>query len=696
MGAIPMIVSAIANGANVRVVWGNFQTASTDGARINMPLLPLEDEDVETYALGYAVHETGHIVGTDFNVPRKPGLATSLAGILEDVRIEAERMRTLPGARRWLEKLAYALLRDGKLGNAAPDLSMPNKLVSYMLTHLWVEILGFSGLSEAAAKCRANLAASLPPDVFQELEDTALRVRHAKDTAEVVELADQLMAVLRQKQEEYEQQAQQERPQPQPQPEPAEQDESPQGGTSDEASDEDDDDDEHGQSVGADQQDQDQQDEDQQDQDQSDDGDGKASGESQSDAPAPDESPAPSAGDETDSDSEQDDADTGGEQRSEPEQGDGGGEQAEAGDDAGADQGGNAHDNASGADEPSEGSPDADSVPGQAADGDAGGESEGAGDRDVAGQQGEPGTPDPGEVAQTLADLVNADEAEEGKDISERIAEGLSQSLAEAQLTGNGQFTAAPDVHDLTGILGAPGSIQEVRTQSTAIRARLDEYVAVQTRARRSTSRAGQHLARDAGLRLALRDYRVYDVVKSQARKVDTAFMLMVDCSISMRGLSMQVARQSALALAVALEQIAGVQLAVSAFGGPFGTVTRVKRFGEDLRRTAGRFNQLDAAGSTPMAEGLLVAHTDLLGIEAERRIAVIVTDGEPNDANATAQVTALGEKLGIEHLGIGIGAGAQPARFFKLSRNIQDVSELPSALIGMVQDRLFDNRLAA
>lgn len=158
----------------------------------------------------------------------------------------------------------------------------------------------------------------------------------------------------------------------------------------------------------------------------------------------------------------------------------------------------------------------------------------------------------------------------------------------------------------------------------------------------------------------------------------------------------MQVARQSALALAVALEQIAGVQLAVSAFGGPFGTVTRVKRFGEDLRRTAGRFNQLDASGSTPMAEGLLVAHTDLLGIEAERRIAVIVTDGEPNDANATAQVTALGEKLGIEHLGIGIGAGAQPARFFKLSRNIQDVSELPSALIGMVQDRLFDNRLAA
>lgn len=692
MGAIPMIVSAIANGANVRVVWGNFQTASTDGARINMPLLPLEDEDVETYALGYAVHETGHIVGTDFNVPRKPGLATSLAGILEDVRIEAERMRTLSGARRWLEKLAYALLRDGKLGNAAPDLSMPNKLVSYMLTHLWVEILGFRGLSEAAAKCRANLAASLPPDVFQELEDTALRVRHAKDTAEVVDLADQLMAVLRQKQEEYEQKAQQEQPQPEREPEPGQQDESPQGGASDQQApddgeDDDDDGEQQGHSAGADKQ----------DQDQSDDGDGEASGESQPDAPAPDESPAPNAGDENDSDSAQDGAGAAGEQRPEPEQGDGGGEQAETdGDDVGADQGGNSPETASGADEPSEGSPDADSVPGQAADGDAGGESEGAGDRDMAGQQGERGKPDAGEVAQTLADLVNADEAEEGKDISERIAEGLSQSLAEAQLTGNGQFSAAPDVHDLTGILGAPGSIQEVRTHSTAIRARLDEYVAVQTRARRSTSRAGQHLARDSGLRLALRDYRVYDVVKSQARKVDTAFMLMVDCSISMRGLSMQVARQSALALAVALEQIAGVQLAVSAFGGPFGTVTRVKRFGEDLRRTAGRFNQLDAAGSTPMAEGLLVAHTDLLGIEAERRIAVIVTDGEPNDANATAQVTALGEKLGIEHLGIGIGAGAQPARFFKLSRNIQDVSKLPAALIGMVQDRLFDNRLAA
>lgn len=196
MGALPMIVSAIAGGAKTRVVWGPFETASTDGREIRMPLLPLEDEHVEAYALGYAVHETGHVVDTDFNVEPGQGLTRALFFILEDARIELNRMRHLPGARRWLENLAYALLRDGRIGAARAEDGLPNVLCSYMLTHVWAEVLQFHGLREAAGESRALMLQSLPPDVFAELEAIAFEVASASDTSGVKALAVRMVQVL--------------------------------------------------------------------------------------------------------------------------------------------------------------------------------------------------------------------------------------------------------------------------------------------------------------------------------------------------------------------------------------------------------------------------------------------------------------------------------------------------------------------
>ena len=568
MGAMPMIVSAIAGGANTRVVWGAFDTASTDGRLIRMPLLPLEDEHVEAYALGYAVHETGHVVDTDFTVDTGTGFAKSLFFILEDARIELNRMRCLPGARRWLENLAYALLRDGRIGTADADAGVPNKLCSYLLTHVWAEVLGFHGLREAAARCRALLADALPHQVFSLLEAIAFEVQSVPDTAGAKALAVRMMEALQQLADDLDRQQQ---------PGDQEQDQ-PQGG----------------QQPGDEQGDQ------QQDQPQSDE---RKDGQQQVDPVNPTE------------------------------------------------------------------------------------DGEGAGSSRIAAE------------AAALAELLGADECPEGADIGERIAAGLGDALKGArgkQNDGSGGFTSAPDVFELRGNTGDSSLIREIRRESLAVRARLDEFVQVETRARKGNARSGQHLARDAGLRLASHDYAIYERARVAGKKVDTAFLLLMDVSYSMLGHKVAVARRAGLAMAVALEEIPGVKLAVYAFGGDRGHVLRVIRYGESVRRCAGRFREVLADGTTPMAEALMVAHADILGVDAERRIVVVETDGEPDDENAVHQMVRFGERHGIEHIGLGIGNDAKPSQFFRNSRNIGQVDELPRALVAIAQANMFKNRLAA
>jgi len=604
MGAMPMIVSAIAGGANTRVVWGAFDTASTDGRLIRMPLLPLEDEHVEAYALGYAVHETGHVVDTDFTVDTGTGLAKSLFFILEDARIELNRMRCLPGARRWLENLAYALLRDGRIGTADADAGVPNKLCSYLLTHVWAEVLGFHGLREAAARCRALLADALPHQVFSLLEAIAFEVQSVPDTAGAKALAVRMMEALQQLADDLDRQQQ---------PGDQEQDQ-PQGGQQpgDEQGDQEQDQPQGGQQPGDEQGDQ------QQDQPQG----GQQPGDEQRD-----------------------------QQQHQPQ-----------------------------SDERKDGQQQVDPV-NPTEDG------EGAGSSRIAAE------------AAALAELLGADECPEGADIGERIAAGLGDALKGArgkQNDGSGGFTSAPDVFELRGNTGDSSLIREIRRESLAVRARLDEFVQVETRARKGNARSGQHLARDAGLRLASHDYAIYERARVAGKKVDTAFLLLMDVSYSMLGHKVAVARRAGLAMAVALEEIPGVKLAVYAFGGDRGHVLRVIRYGESVRRCAGRFREVLADGTTPMAEALMVAHADILGVDAERRIVVVETDGEPDDENAVHQMVRFGERHGIEHIGLGIGNDAKPSQFFRNSRNIGQVDELPRALVAIAQANMFKNRLAA
>lgn len=694
MGAIPMIVATIAAGADVHVVWGNYPTAATNGKVMYMPFLPLEDDKVEPYALGFAVHETGHVVGTEFGLSVGTGIKQALCNILEDVRIEGERMATLPGARHWLERLADVLLKDGKIGAAKEEWAVPEKLTSYLLTHLWVEILHFDGLRDAAARCRDLLSRALPPELFTQVEQKALSVKDAQSTRDVIALADSIVALLQQQQQDARQQAQQEEQQQEQQ--------QAQG--------------QDAQATG----------------NQGQDGDDADSGAESGDGDA-DQSPGSDGQRGTDGNADSADASGGvqgnGDADEQSEGGDtkGSGSDSQSEDAKSSDgQGGDAGDqtqgdktNGSGTADQSDGDESGDGQGGDAAgqsqasaSGGDGGAVDGEGtasagaSSDPDGDDGPGGQPAQGQasngmdalaVAQALQEVLDAQDIEEGKDISDRIAEGLGQVLqanAGSENAGNKPM-GAPVVSELRTRVNSASLIGQVRLQSMALRAQLEEYVAAQTRRRSSLRRAGNRMARDGASRLLRGDYRIYRVERDEARKVDTAFVLLLDLSSSMDGTKLPVARQAAVALAAALEDIKGTQLSIIGFGGPQEEpVLRAMRFGEGLRATAGRLEGLRAGGTTPLAEALLVAHTDLLNLQAERRIVMVVTDGEPDNRGAVQQLVQFGRRHDIEHMGIGIQKTTD--HLFPANCCIQQVAELPRAVLSMVQRVLFDNRLAA
>ncbi|WP_052314976.1 cobaltochelatase CobT-related protein [Thiocystis violascens] len=172
----------------------------------------------------------------------------------------------------------------------------------------------------------------------------------------------------------------------------------------------------------------------------------------------------------------------------------------------------------------------------------------------------------------------------------------------------------------------------------------------------------------------------------------NTAVHLLVDLSGSMSRpvttsvRAYQVALEAALALALALDRIPGVSVAVTAFPGESGdeaTVTRLLQHGQCPAIRAGAFAQ-SPRGSTPLAQGLWFAAADLLLRPEPRRLILTLTDGEPDDLALAGSVIAQCEQAGLELPALGIQHDV--SSLFRHSRVIKAVGDLKQALFGLAE----------
>ena len=169
---------------------------------------------------------------------------------------------------------------------------------------------------------------------------------------------------------------------------------------------------------------------------------------------------------------------------------------------------------------------------------------------------------------------------------------------------------------------------------------------------------------------------------------IDTAIHILLDRSGSMSK-EIELACQACYALASALVTVNGVNLAVTAFpsdcsGDTGSTVFPLLRHGE---RLADRFD-LGVEGMTPLAESLWWVTKELIKQKEQRKVILIISDGLPDDPQATSQTLTSIRELGIEVAGIAIDSW-HLANLINAQENIKNITELAPAMFRILQNLL-------
>jgi cobaltochelatase CobT len=237
--------------------------------------------------------------------------------------------------------------------------------------------------------------------------------------------------------------------------------------------------------------------------------------------------------------------------------------------------------------------------------------------------------------------------------------------------------------------------LARVQAESARLSARLQGLVQASRMDRPRPVRSGRRLDTRRLHRVAVADERIF---ARRAHRIapDTAVHLLVDLSGSMHTTvhrsdgsittRTESALESALALALALDRIPGVTVAATALPGTAGRpdrVTRMVRHDQSPRACAGAFIQA-ARGGTPMAQALWYAAADLLACREERRMVVVLTDGEPDDPPEVLRLLALCRQAGIETVGVGIGIRVQ--HLFPTAIEVSEAKDLKRELFGVAE----------
>ena len=186
--------------------------------------------------------------------------------------------------------------------------------------------------------------------------------------------------------------------------------------------------------------------------------------------------------------------------------------------------------------------------------------------------------------------------------------------------------------------------------------------------------------------RLAVGNPRVF--VKNGFRESpNTAVHILLDSSGSMNDSGLMFANAVCYAVGKALQ---GIKLGITAFPGANrakrgATVAPVLRHGEKL---TARFPEI-AYGMTPMAESLWWVMQQMCLLRENRKIILIITDGEPDSIPAAQEAFKQAQKKGFECYGLGIMCSNIATLLPHPSRVIETLPQLAPALFELLEGAL-------
>lgn len=223
---------------------------------------------------------------------------------------------------------------------------------------------------------------------------------------------------------------------------------------------------------------------------------------------------------------------------------------------------------------------------------------------------------------------------------------------------------------------------EEAMRISIALRNRLQGLLQAHTRKNVGIGRQGK-LDTSRLYRLRIGDPRLFRI-KEERLTLNTAVHVLLDVSYSMRGEAIALARKACFAIAKALHGVSGVNVALTAFPAqwPNDSVCPLMRHGAALPP----FLNVDACGGTPLAPALWWVMQNMLSLKEERKLILVVTDGQPDSQDASVIALDAAKKAGFEVYGIVIRNECIARLLPKSSQIVWNLAELPKAMFGLLQ----------
>jgi nitric oxide reductase activation protein len=297
------------------------------------------------------------------------------------------------------------------------------------------------------------------------------------------------------------------------------------------------------------------------------------------------------------------------------------------------------------------------------------------------------------------------EDAEDGNiedlDLSKAVESALQElSLSEHISSDNiVPFSKSPQPFDIT----RKPERQKIKRETASLRSRLTGLLQAKTLQRSHFKSSGNRISSSKIHRVAANDSRVFEA-RDIRRGKSTAVQMVLDVSQSMNYKQrILIASDACFALALALESC-NIPCDVCAFPAyeirnrHNAGVFRILPFGKKMKTFEGNFG-IDADGpETPLGEAIMWAKTNLLARKEDRKIMIVITDGEPcyyyeedhalSAKDFALKAITLSEKSGIEMFGVGIGLDSI-SKFFKHNIVINDIASFPQQLFQLLQKHI-------
>ena len=294
------------------------------------------------------------------------------------------------------------------------------------------------------------------------------------------------------------------------------------------------------------------------------------------------------------------------------------------------------------------------------------------------------------DMVQALEQLLGMSDQDVEEDMGEMLQNAIN---AAASAEGfEGAQLQMPNVHKAR-LSAAPVDMVQLRASINATRTRTLQWMSAVADGEVTYARSGMRI--DPSRIWQGRFGGAIFVREDEGIDINAAVSIVVDRSGSMTH-CIGHAAQAAVATMLAFD-VPGLKTQVSVFpwygGNRDEGVAVIKRWEESPKQLASRVASLTVDGGTPMAEAVLFAASDIVRRGETLKIVMVVTDGDPNDREATKYIIDRARADGITVVGLGIGVDTSSVFGSRYAATITDIGELSASMVKLVKAAFEDQK---